>query len=174
MLRLPNLLDACARLTAPEKLPQPARWVGGGRNVRSRRRCARVGRDFGRGRVRQPNSCIHLQVFLRAARTIGLASIFVAQAGELVATVDAVTVTRCRGSFDRHQSHKFSFAREILPSRGETRKHLKQCSRAALPRQASLSWNRRYGLLMFSRNSSQVEGGIARNTSTTFGSNCVP
>src|SRR5712691_13132239 len=45
---------------------------------------------------------------------------------------------------------------------------------SALPCQASLSWNRRYGLLMFSRNSSQVEGGIARKTSTTLGSNCFP
>ena len=36
MLRLHKLLDAFAGLPAPEKLPQPSRRVGGGRDVRRR------------------------------------------------------------------------------------------------------------------------------------------
>jgi hypothetical protein len=93
------------RFLFQDVLPQPARRIGRGRNLRRRRERTRVCGDLGWRRLRQANSDVHFEVLLGAARTKGFSCIFVAQAGQFVAAVDAVAISRRRSRLDRHQSH---------------------------------------------------------------------
>jgi hypothetical protein len=48
---------------------------------------------------------VHLQVVFPAGRAVAFAGIFIAQAGQLVASADAIAVARLRSRFDRNERH---------------------------------------------------------------------
>lgn len=74
-------------------LPKTAGRISRRRDVRSRRGRSGVRGDFPWGRLRQADPYIHFQMLFRTARAIAFSRIFVAQAGKLIAAVDAVAVT---------------------------------------------------------------------------------
>jgi hypothetical protein len=88
-----------------EALPQAPWWIGRGRNMGSRGRRAGVCGYLRGRRLRQANPDIHVEVLLRAAGAKRFTGILVAQAGQFIAAVDAVAISRRRGRFNRHQSH---------------------------------------------------------------------
>ena len=67
----------------------------------------------------------------------------------------------------------FLFCR-ILQAPGNLRKTRGEIQSVRDVPQTAFNWDRRYGVPMFSRNSVQSVECILTNTSTTFGSNCVP
>lgn len=87
------------------RLPEAAGRIGGRRNVRSRWGRSGICGNFGWRRLGQTDPCVHLQVLFSAARAKGFARIFIAQAGQLIAAVDAVAISRRRCGFDRYQCH---------------------------------------------------------------------
>src|SRR5579871_1701196 len=86
-------------------LTETARRIGRPRNRRCCGRRARVRRDLGRRRLRQADSRIHFEVLLGAAWAIRFARILIAQAGQFVAAMNAVAISRRGSRFNRHQSH---------------------------------------------------------------------
>ena len=90
-------------------LPQSTRWVRWLRDHRLRRWRRFPGRYFGWCWLWQTNALIHLQVLLAAPGAIALARVFVAQAGQLVATANAVAVAGDRCRLDGDKSHLISF-----------------------------------------------------------------
>jgi hypothetical protein len=159
-----------------ERLTEAARRISRRRNVRSRRRRSGICGNLGWRRLWQANPHIHFQVLFGAARTKGFACVFIAQAGQFVAAVDAVAISGRRGRLDRYQSHGICplFCR-IVQVPQDFRKVLTENGRgiSTLPVgiYKILNCDRRYGFPIFSRNSVQRVAGMARNTSTTLGSN---
>lgn len=156
-------------------LSQTARGIGRGRNMGSCGRRARICGDLVGRRLRQAYPDVHLKMLFGAARAKPLAGVFVAQAGKFIAAVDAVAISRRRSRLDRHQSHC------VCPFQQDTTSATKfaQVPGGDIPTgrdvpQTGFNWDRRYGWPMFSRNSVQSVDCILTNTSTTFGSNCVP
>jgi hypothetical protein len=134
------------------------RWGVAWRNLRGRR-------------LRNPHPFIEIQVFFGAARTIAFAGIFIAQAGQFVTPVDTVAVASRRCCLDRNQCHArvvLRIRRKILQFSRDLRKE----EAAGQTRTAQVA--RRKCCCAFSRNSSQMDSGRERKTSTTWGSNCVP
>ena len=86
-------------------LAQTARRVGRAGDGRSRRRRSRVCGDLGGRWLRPANPCIHFEMLLGAARAIRFSGIFVAQAGEFVAAVDAVAISGRGSRLNRHKGH---------------------------------------------------------------------
>src|ERR1017187_8329963 len=68
----------------------------------------------------------------------------------------------------------FVLFRWILQAPRNFRKTLRRIPSGRDDLQMAFNWERRYGVPMFSRNSVQSVECILINTSTTFGSNCVP
>jgi hypothetical protein len=127
--------------------------------------------DFGGRGLRNADAFIEIQVFLGAARTIALTGILIAQAGQFVTAVDTVAVASRRCRFDGYQCHAriaLRTRRKILHFGGALRK----VETTVQTRTAEVA--RRNWCCALSRNSSQMDSGRERNTSTTFGSNCVP
>ena len=61
-------------------------------------------------------------MFLGAARAIGFSRVFIAQAGKLIASVDAIAISCCGSSLNRHEGHVFVLFRRILQLPGGLRK----------------------------------------------------
>jgi hypothetical protein len=140
-------------------------------NQRVCRRGSIACRNFGGRGLRNSNSFIEIQMFLGAAGTVAFARIFVAQTGQFITPVDTVAVARHRCCFDGNQSHAclaLRIRRKIVHFSGALRK---EGSRGQT-RTAEVA--SRKCCCALSRNSSQIDSGSERNTSTTFGSNCVP
>jgi hypothetical protein len=150
---------------------QTAGRIGRLGNQRVRRRGSIACCDFRGRRLRNSNAFIEIQVFFGAARTIPLAGILIAKAGQFVTAVDTVAVTSRRCCFDGNQCHEritLRARRKILHFSGALRK----VETTAQTRTAEVA--SRNCCCALSRNSSQMDSGRERNTSTTFGSNCVP
>jgi hypothetical protein len=88
-------------------LPKPPRGIGRRWNMRCRGGSSRVRGNPVRRWLRQPDADIHFQMFLRALWAEGFAGVFVTQAGQFIAAVDAVAISRCRSRLDRYERHWF-------------------------------------------------------------------
>lgn len=150
---------------------QTSRGISRLGNQRVSRRRSIAWCDFGGRGLRNADAFIEIQVFLGAARTIALTCILIAQACQFVTTVDTVAVASRRCCFDGNQCHAriaLQLRRKIVHFGGTLRKEGSggQTSTAEVA-------NRKCCCAL-SRSSNQMDSGRERNTSTTFGSNCVP
>ena len=84
---------------------QAARGIRGGGHGRGAAASRRIGRNLDRCWVRQANTGVPLHMVFPAGGAIALSRIFIAQAGQLIATTDAIAITGLRSRFDRNQSH---------------------------------------------------------------------
>jgi hypothetical protein len=73
-----------------------------------------TGFSLRRGRVGQPDSTVHLQVFFGASRAVAFAGFVIAQAGQIVAVADTVTISGRGCCFDRDEGHTASNERSSV------------------------------------------------------------
>jgi hypothetical protein len=102
-------------------LSKPSGGISRLRHVKMRRRSSGVGK-LRRRQLRYADSAIHLQMFFGAVRTIALAGFLIALAGEFVAAMNAIAISRRGSSLDRHQSHSASLQLRMLPAEESWRK----------------------------------------------------
>src|SRR5260370_42042931 len=147
---------------------QTAGRIGSGGHQRVGWRRGVAWRKLGGRRLGNANPLIEVQVFFGAARTIALAGIFVAQAGQFVTPVYTVAVARRGCGLDGNQCHGRAVLRrrKILHFNRGLRKQVGQTSTAQVAR--------RKCCCALSRNSSQMDSGSERKTSATLESNSVP
>jgi hypothetical protein len=63
--------------------------------------------------LRDPDADVPVQMVLGTGGTVSLASVFIALAGELIATADAVAVTGFGSSLDGYQGHSSALQQKI-------------------------------------------------------------
>jgi hypothetical protein len=88
--------------------------VGGIGDVGLGRWLGVTGFSLRRGRVGQPDSTVHLQVFFGASRAVAFAGFVIAQAGQIVAVADTVTISGRGCCFDRDEGHTASNERSSV------------------------------------------------------------
>ncbi len=88
------------------KLPQPARRIGGRGHGCGPVASRRIGSNLDRRGIRQANSGVQLQMVFSASRAVAFPRILIAQAGQLVASANAITVARLGSRFNWNQSHR--------------------------------------------------------------------
>lgn len=64
-----------------------------------------IGRNFDRRGIRQANTSVQFQVVFPASRAVSFPRVFIAQAGQLVASTDAIAITGLGSRLNRNQSH---------------------------------------------------------------------
>ena len=184
------------------KLAQASGGIGAGRKRCNG--CARTvvcGNLRGR-RLRNPDSCVPVDMIFGARPAIALSRVLIALAGKLVTTTDTVAVARFGCGFDCNEWHRIS--REKIPCGCRSREEgvertvgdvacranraARSKLRASLCRLLSAVFRtrnksqlfrffrcaRRKGEPMFSRSSCQCCSGMERKTLTILGSNWVP
>ena len=164
------------------RLTQARRRIRGGGH--GERRCAArcIGLHLARRGTRNADAGVPVEMVFAAGGTITFARIFVAEAGQFVASADAIAVASFRRGLDGNECHRcpLAYPQTITRARhGEKREGRRAPRRAALSAQARtmprfLRCVRRNGEPRFSRSSIQCCSGIERKTSTIFGSNCEP
>jgi len=104
----------CFRHGPEASLAQPSGGIGAGwKRCDGSAGAAVCGNPCGRG-LRNSNSYVPVDMTLGARRAITLARVFIALAGKLVTTTDAVAVARFGRGFDRNERHGVSREKDSM------------------------------------------------------------
>jgi hypothetical protein len=198
-LRFFSVARASCRLAL--LLSWPSRWIGRRRKGFHRRATSRVGGNSCRCGLCNANSVVPAQVIFGARGAISLPGVFIALACQFITAAYAIAVSGLGSGFYRYKGHRSFSSKDSMNERRQEVKEVNEVQEVKennAPRRDRCSVRvsllplppislllrchafrffrcaKRNGDPKFSRNSTQCDSGIDRNTSTIFGSNCVP